>query len=204
MLDKDAFDAEFGTAEHGETDSADDSEEEGDGDISMAEDEETASASGGAATKRKKGGANAGDLRKKLLKQAGEKDRERESTMTPGLEDERRSVDGTATPNVEDRGESPVPVPDDPEAVAQAVEADKAGAEASEQTWVDVNTNGDGGDIDDAMTGDVNGNANGSGSGQGDAELDPRKTMRPGSFYANANYYVLVRLIEVSSATLEA
>lgn len=180
MFDKDEFDAEFGAAEHNEDDS-ESSEEDGDGDVSMADDDDMSSAQG--AAKRKKAGA--GDLRKKLLKQVGEKGRERGTTQTPGPDDERRSVEGTPAMDGAERAETPLPIPDDPEAVAQAVEADKAGAEASEQTWVDVRAQGD---VDEVEMEDAD----------AEGEVDPRKTMRTGNFYANANFYVLVRLIEVS------
>lgn len=190
MYDKDEFDAEFGAAEHAE-DESEDSEEDIDGDASMADDEETASAAGTNGVKRKKGGP-VGDLRKKLLKQAGEKERgERGSTTTPGPDaDEeagRRSVEGTpATDLGAERAETPLPIPDDPEAVAQAVEADKVGAEASEQTWVDVK-------MAEEHEQEEAANVNG---------IDSRKTMRKGQFFCNINFYVLIRLIEVSAADL--
>lgn len=187
MLDKDEFDAEFGDAEH---ESPDDQEgsEDSEGDVSMAEDDETTSLATG---KRGKKGAPAADLRKKLLKQVREKEgrEQRSSTMTPGpdepadVRDRPGSVEGTPMTDNGERGETPLPVPADPEAVAEAVEKDKAVAEASEQTWVQIDT------PEDSRPGSV-----GSSAGTGEPKS---KSTRKANFFANNHFYILIRLIQV-------
>lgn len=182
MYNKEEFDAEFGDVEH---ESPEDGSDESDGDVSMADDDDTASV---LATKKKSRGAPAGDLRKKLLKQVGEKDgrEKRGSTMTPGPDDEahadRRSVEGT--PVTDDRAETPLPQPADPAAVAEAVEKDKAVADASEQTWVNI-------DAPEQSRPASEGSLP-------PAEPKPVIVTRRAIFFANSHYYVLIRLIEVS------
>nr|XP_031858732.1 uncharacterized protein CI109_005826 [Kwoniella shandongensis]KAA5525804.1 hypothetical protein CI109_005826 [Kwoniella shandongensis] len=187
LLDKDEFDAEFGD-EDGET--PDEDSEDSDGDVSMADDDEAASV----ATASKRGGkkaAHASDLRKKLLKQAGENAgrEKRGSTQTPGPEGENgengvASVEGTPVTESGERAETPLPVPADPEAVAEAVEKDKAGAEASEQTWVQIDGLGD------SQPGSERS------SEAGAPEPKPRST-RKANFFANNHFYVLLRLIQI-------
>lgn len=187
MRDKDAFDAEFGDAD----DNADDSvEDDSADDASMADDDETASA---AAVRKSKKGPGAADLRMKLLKQVGEKEgrEKRGSTMTPGPEDangdatDRTSVEGTPMTENGERAETPLPVPADPAAVAEAVEKDRAGAEASEQTWINI----------ESPQQSQPASAVASESGEGLRT----KPVRKANFFANANFYILIRLIQVSS-----
>jgi paired amphipathic helix protein Sin3a len=157
MLDKDEFDAEFGDVDH---EMPEDGSEESDG--SMADDDD-------AAAKRKKG-APAADLRKKLLKQVGEKDgRDKRSlTATPGPDDIEIDAENG------DRADTPIPAPADPQAVADAVEKDRAVADASEQTWVQIETP--------------------------TPATEAPKVRRKANFFANNHFYVLIRLIEVSGA----
>lgn len=186
MLDKDAFDAEFGDADENADDSVEDDSAD---DASMVDDDETASTAG--ARKSRKGPA-AADLRKKLLKQVGEKEGrdKRGSTMTPGPDDgavdarDRTSVEGTPMTDAGDRAETPLPVPADPAAVAEAVEKDRAGAEASEQTWVNIESP------------QPSRPASAKVSEAGDAAF--AKQNRKANFFANSNFYVLIRLIQVS------
>lgn len=185
LYDKEEFDADFGDPEHG---TPEDGSEESDGDVSMADDDESASV---AASKKVKRGAPASDLRKKLLKQAGEKEgrEKRGSTSTPGPEGEDggepRSLEGTPATESAERAETPLPAPADPEAVAEAVEKDKAVADASEQTWVQIESP----------------SASRQGS-EASVSSEPREAKAPvirkANFFANNHYYVLVRLIEVS------
>jgi paired amphipathic helix protein Sin3a len=183
MLDKDDFDAEFGDAEHGSDEQ--DGSEDSDGDISMADDDETSSVATG-----KRGKKAPSDLRKRLLKQAGDKEarEQRGSTMTPGPEEaaaateaptaDGRSHEGTPATENGDRAETPLPVPDDPAAVAEAVEKDRADADASEQTWVQI-------DVPE-------------GSEQTSEVPEPKpKLTRKANFFANNHFYVLIRLIQV-------
>lgn len=187
MLDRDEFDAEFGDAEENADDSV---EEDSADDVSMADDDETSSMAAG--RKNKKGPA-AADLRMKLLKQVGEKEGrdKRGSTMTPGPDDangdgqDRASVEGTPMTDAGDRAETPLPVPADPAAVAEAVEKDRAGAEASEQTWINI----------ESPQPSQPGSAVQSETGDG----LPTKPIRKANFFANGNFYVLIRLIQVSS-----
>jgi paired amphipathic helix protein Sin3a len=184
MLDKEEFDAEFGDVEHGsdEQDGSDDS----DGDVSMADDDETSSNITG-----KRGKKAPSDLRKKLLKQAGDKEarEQRGSTMTPGPEEpatatdgnERASHEGTPITENGDRAETPLPVPDDPEAVAEAVEKDRADAEASEQTWVQI---------------DMPEESHPQSEPTSEAPEPKPKFDRKANFFANNHFYVLVRLIQ--------
>ncbi|WRT65870.1 uncharacterized protein IL334_002821 [Kwoniella shivajii] len=188
MQDKDEFDADFGD-DDGET-PGDDSEES-DGDISMADDDETASV----ASTFKKGGkktAHAADLRKKLLKQVGENAgrEKRGSTMTPGPEgdapaERAPSVEGTPLTESGERAETPLPVPADPADVAEAVEKDKAGAEASEQTWVQI----------DGLV-ESRGQSEKSSEAGIPAESKPKAT-RKANFFANNHFYILLRLIQI-------
>ncbi|WVR05681.1 hypothetical protein IAU60_002703 [Kwoniella sp. DSM 27419] len=187
MQDKDEFDAEFGD-EDGET--PDDDSDESDGDVSMADDDETSSVLSVANRKSGKKGAHAADLRKKLLKQAGElAGREkRGSTMTPGPEGENGvdgapSIEGTPMTDAGDRAETPLPVPADPAEVAEAVEKDKAGAEASEQTWVQIEGLGESRPVSEK-------------SSEAGPETKP-KVVRVGNFFANNHFYVLLRLIQI-------
>jgi len=192
MLDKDEFDAEFGDAEHDSLEDQDGSEDS-DGDISMAEDDESSSMITG---KRSKKGGPAADLRKKLLKQVGEKEgrERRSSTVTPGPEENgigngyggARSVEGTPMTENGERAETPLPVPADPEAVAEAVEKDKAVAEASEQTWVQIETPEESRPASEKSSDDI-------------AELKPKST-RKANFFANNHFYVLIRLVQVRLA----
>ena len=184
MIDKDEFNQDFGFGDVTAEDSVDgDSADE----ASMADEDETASAS--AARKAKKGPV-AADLRMKLLKQVGEKEGrgQRGSTMTPGPEDgaadaqDRMSVEGTPMTDQGDRAETPLPVPADPAAVAEAVEKDRAGAEASEQTWVNIEPS------QQSQT------ASAAPSESGELPQSQRKA----NFFTNGNYYVLIRLIQVS------
>lgn len=166
MYDKDEFDADFGDAEHGSEDES--NGVDSDGDASMADEDESSTA------KKKK--ASQPSLRKQLLKAAGEKEgrNKREGTGTPGMDDAADSVDGT------DRGETPIPPPADPEAVAEAVEKDKVGAEASEQTWVQIDT------LDKER------------DSASDADAEPRpKPTRTGNFFANNHFYVFIRLVQI-------
>ena len=189
MLDKDEFDAEFGDAEHG-TPEYQEGSEDSDGDVSMAEDDENTSI---LASKRGKKGAPVADLRKTLLKQVGEKEgrEKRSSTATPGPEeyaiaDNREgAVFGEDIPMTEngERAETPLPVPADPEAVAEAVEKDRAVADASEQTWVQIDTPRDSRPTSEA-------------SGDGSTALKAKST-RKANFFANNHFYVLIRLIQV-------
>ncbi|WVQ97064.1 hypothetical protein IAU59_004174 [Kwoniella sp. CBS 9459] len=186
MQDKDEFDAEFGD-EEGET--PDDDSDESDGDVSMADDDDTASI----ATASKRGGkkgAHAADLRKKLLKQVGENAgrEKRGSTMTPGPDgdngaDGAPSIEGTPMTENGERAETPLPVPADPAEVAEAVEKDKAGAEASEQTWVQI---------------DGLGESRATSEKSSEAGVDAKpKPVRKGNFFANNHFYVLLRLIQI-------
>lgn len=78
-----------------------------------------------------------------------------------------------------DRADTPLPLPADPAAVAEAVEKDRAGAEASEQTWVNI----------EPPSQTVSAGPSESG------EL-PR-SQRKANFFTNGNFYVLIRLIQV-------
>ncbi|WOO83690.1 Paired amphipathic helix protein pst1 [Vanrija pseudolonga] len=164
MFDKDAFDAEFGDAEHG----SDESDGDSDGDASMAGDDDDSSA----AAKKKKAEPS---LRKQLLKAAGDKDglKQRESTSTPGPED---GVDSAL--DTPDRAETPIPTPADPAAVAEAVAKDKVDAEASEQTWVQLDTS------DESAASDA-------------PDVPAPKPTRAGNFFANNHYYVFIRLLQI-------
>ena len=188
MFNKEEFDAEFGDAEHG---SPDDESDESDGDIAMAEDDDMSSLAIG--KKGKKG--TAADLRKQLLKSRGEQDgrEKRGSTSTPGPEDPvtengERSVEGTPMTDSGDREETPIPAPADPEAVAQAVEKDKVTADASEQTWVQIDTPGESRQASEEPGAKKNGETK-------------AKTARKANFFTNSQYYVLIRLIEVSTSS---
>lgn len=184
-LDKEEFDAEFADIDENGDDSVEDDSAD---DASMVDDDETASTA--AARKAKKGPA-AADLRMKLLKQVGEKDGrdKRGSTMTPGPDDangdggDRTSVEGTPATENGDRADTPLPVPADPAAVAEAVEKDRAGAEASEQTWANI----------ESPTASQPASVETSEVGEGSR----RKPARKANFFANSNYYVLLRLIQV-------
>ena len=184
-LDKDEFDAEFGVANH-----TPDDDEASETSSVADEDESSSVATGTGATKRKGKGAPAGDLRKKLLKSVQE-GRQRAGTSTPGPEDhdEPDMNGGTETPATE-RAETPVPMPADPEAVAKAVEKDKAVAEAGEQVWVNIekpeqseSSQASGMDVDGAI----------------EPDEKKEKSHRKLFFFANNNFYVLVRLIQVSN-----
>ena len=193
MLDKDEFDAEFGDAEHSGEEA--DASDESDGDVTMGDEDET----GSAVVSRRGKKDNAGsDLRKKLLKQAGEKEgREmRASTMTPGPDDpeaetSRSIAEGTPMTENGDRAETPVPAPADPEAVAEAVEKDKATADASEQTWVQI----------DSPSGSR------QSSEESDAPMEEQVTKskphRKANFFANNQFYVLIRLFEIMYSRLK-
>jgi paired amphipathic helix protein Sin3a len=182
MIDKDEFNQDFGFGDVTAEDSVDgDSADE----ASMADEDETASAS--AARKSKKGPV-AADLRMKLLKQVGEKEgRGQRGSATPGPEDgaadaqDRMSVEGTPMTENGDRAETPLPIPADPAAVAEAVEKDRAGAEASEQTWVNIEPSQQSQTASDALS---------------EAGELPR-SQRKANFFTNGNYYVLIRLIQV-------
>ncbi|ORY28618.1 hypothetical protein BCR39DRAFT_534412 [Naematelia encephala] len=173
MLDQEAFDAEFGDVEPG---SGDDGSEVSEDDRSAQEDDDMSTAA-----KRGKRGPQPADLRKRLLKQVGE--RERGSTMTPAPEDG-ADAHSDGTPMTDDRGETPVPVPADPAEVAEAVEKDKAVAEASEQTWVQIDSPA----ISESST--------------QLSETKAKKPVRKGSFFANNQFYVLLRLIEIMYSRL--
>ncbi|WVW80329.1 hypothetical protein I302_102309 [Kwoniella bestiolae CBS 10118] len=186
MQDKDEFDAEFGDDD--ETPGED--SEESDGDVSMADDDETASI----ASTSKKGAkktSHAADLRKKLLKQELAGREKRGSTMTPGPEGDvatgeiAPSVEGTPVTENGERAETPLPVPADPTEIAEAVEKDKAGAEASEQTWVQI----------DGLAGESQVPSEKS-SEAGAAEPKPLPN-RKANFFANNHFYVLIRLIQI-------
>lgn len=185
MIEQEQFDRDFGFAEGNTDESGDDESAD---DASMADEDETASAT--AARKAKKG-PGAATLRMKLLKQVGEKDGrdKRGSTATPGPEDtaaearERGSIEGTPMTENGDRAETPLPVPADPAAVAEAVEKDRAGAEASEQTWANIESPA------------VSAPASAVTSETGEAVRTERR--RKANFFANGNYYVLIRLIQV-------
>lgn len=163
MLDKEEFDADFGAAERG-SDDEDDSEDE------SVDDE-----------RKKK--VEPADLRKRLLKSVGE--RERGGTMTPGLDDD--MSEGTPATEGGERAETPLPVPDDPQAVADAVEKDKEQADAGEQTWVDVQ-------IAPApqQTQDVDMDASES------SAKNDRRMKRKGLCFSNVHLYTVVRLVQVS------
>ena len=111
--------------------------------------------------------------------------------MTPGPEesgtadgrDGARSVEGTPMTENGERAETPLPVPADPEAVAEAVEKDKAVAEASEQTWVQIDTPTNSRQASEGSIGEA-------------AEPKPKST-RKANFFANNHFYVLIRLIQV-------
>ena len=188
MLDKDEFDAEFGDAEHGTPEDQEGSEDT-DGDVSMAEEDEMANA---AQDKRGKKVSGTADLRKRLLKQVGEKDgrEKRGSTGTPGPEEngtmDGREASAEGTPMTDDgeRAETPLPVPADPHAVAEAVEKDKAVADASEQTWLQIDTPEASHPASERSPSEA-------------AEPKPKPT-RKANFFANNHFYVLVRLIQVS------
>ena len=213
MMDTDGFDQEFGNPlSEDEDDISEDEDDDGEMD-SVAGDESEIE-------KRSKRKVEPADLRKRLLKSVGGKDRERErgGTSTPAPEDERsrngRSLEGTPATEMGERAETPLPVPDDPEKVAEQVEKDKVQAEAGEQTWVDVQMPAGGikqdEDVDmegDAASGSGNGNGNGIANGAKESnvrsihmdEQDARdkRLKRKGTFYANTNLYTLIRLVQV-------
>jgi paired amphipathic helix protein Sin3a len=83
-----------------------------------------------------------------------------------------------------ERAETPLPVPADPAAVAEAVEKDRAGAEASEQTWINIES--------PAQSQPASAVASESGEGI------RTKPLRKANFFANGNFYILIRLIQVS------
>jgi paired amphipathic helix protein Sin3a len=177
MIDKDEFNQDFGFGEANPDESVDgDSADE----ASNVDEDESASAS--AARKSKKGPV-AADLRMKLLKQVGEKEgRGRGSTQTPGPDDagdDRMSVEGTPMTDNGDRADTPLPLPADPAAVAEAVEKDRAGAEASEQTWTNIEAPSQTASAAPSEAGEL-----------------PRP-QRKANFFTNANFYVLIRLIQV-------
>ncbi|WVO13131.1 hypothetical protein L204_100743 [Cryptococcus depauperatus] len=191
MLNKDEFDAEFGDSIEQNT-SNEDSEgsegEDGDGDGDGAMDDlETASIS---STKGGKGEKkHAADLRKRLLKQvAGDATREA-SVPTPFDTDIQPTgglLSGEATPLTEndDRADTPLPAPADPEEIAEAVEKDKAGMEASEQTWIKI----DGGESQ---------NASRRSSVYAEKDMEEVKPKKKGNFFTNSHFYVLCRYFQM-------
>ena len=206
MLDKDAFDADFGDAERGSDDEDDSSGDDDDDGESAAGDESEVE------KEKRKRKVEPADLRKRLLKSVGGKDRERGGTMTPGPEDERsrngRSLEGTPVTDMGERAETPLPVPDDPERVAEQVEKDKVQAEAGEQTWVDVQMpstsasasasaapGGDDVEMSDAMGNGQVKESNARDEDERDA-MDKR-VKRKGTFYANAHIYGFIRMVQV-------
>lgn len=202
MIDREEWDSGFDDAARSE--GSRDGSEDTDGDVSMADDDDAAST----ATGGKKRKITNHDLRKKLLKQVGEKEgrAQRGSTQTPGPETDAALVNGTAngttngtTETVEpaasaegtplpesaaERAETPIPAPVDPAEVAEAVEKDKAGADASEQTWVQV----------DGLEADRDKEAKETTSDRSNES----RLRRKANFFANNHYYVLIRLVQVS------
>ncbi|KAK4683853.1 paired amphipathic helix protein Sin3a, partial [Tremellales sp. Uapishka_1] len=178
LIDKTEFDAEFGDPEHGTPEDQEGSEDS-DGDVSMADDDEVASNATG--KKTKKANVHGDSLRKKLLKQVGDRGK-RDVTGTPGPDEENGgiSLEGTPVTESNERGETPLPVPADPEAVAEAVEKDKAGADESEQTWVQIDTPEPSRQASELAE-----------------EGSKAKPTRKGNFFANNHFYVLVRLIQI-------
>jgi paired amphipathic helix protein Sin3a len=156
QLDAADFDADFGDPDHpSEEQDSDESEDE-----NSIDDEEA---------RKVKKATNGDSLRKRLLKSVGQ----RANTATPGPEED-MSPEGTPMTDVGDRADTPLPVPADPEAVAEAVEKDKAGADAHEKTWVQI-------DIPSPPAEPVN----------------VRRTKRNGNFFTNTHFYVLIRLLQV-------
>lgn len=209
MLDKDEFDAEFGDGEEPNK-TPDEESEDSDGDEdsgSVADDAEVSSnAGGGSASARGGGGKSdkrqAADLRKRLLKQAAGDNVSREMSVTTAaggptedgqlLQPSVEPLSGETTPATEngERADTPLPIPADPEKVAEAVEKDKAGAEASEQTWVK---------IDSAEAGAESLPLSGTSSVNGEKEKEQSvKVKRKGNFFANSHFYVLSRYLQVS------
>lgn len=217
MLDKDEFDAEFGDGEEPNKTPDEESEDsEGDEESgSVADDAEVSSNAGGGGGGSARGGGGGGsgksekrqaaDLRKRLLKQAAGDNVSREvsvTTTTGPTEDgqlllQQPSVEplsGETTPATEngERADTPLPVPADPEEVAEAVEKDKAGAEASEQTWVKIDGMG-------AGAGTESQPLSGTSSVNGEKEKEQSvKAKRKGNFFANSHFYVLSRYLQVS------
>ncbi|OXG25638.1 paired amphipathic helix protein Sin3a [Cryptococcus neoformans Tu259-1] len=199
MLDKDEFDAEFGDG--GEPNKTPEEEsEDSDGDEesdSVADDAEVSSNAGGGSARGGKGEKrHAADLRKRLLKQAAGDNVSRElSVTTTGptedgqLQPSTEPLSGEVTPLTEngERADTPLPVPADPEEVAEAVEKDKAGAEASEQTWVK---------IDGVSTESQPLSGRSSVNGEKEKEQSV-KAKRKGNFFANSHFYVLSRYIQM-------
>ncbi|ODO11875.1 hypothetical protein I350_00659 [Cryptococcus amylolentus CBS 6273] len=187
MLNKEEFDAEFGDGAVQKT--PDDDSDESDGEEGSADDGDTASTT--ASNKGKGDKRHASDLRKKLLKQAAGDTASREmSITTPGPEFDvqppTEPLSGDATPLTEngDRADTPLPAPVDPEEVAEAVEKDKAGAEASEQTWVKI----------DGLESQPLSRRSSVGVEQ---EKESGKPKRKANFFANTNFYVLVRYFQM-------
>lgn len=215
MLDKDEFDAEFGDGEvPNKTPDEESEDSEGDEESgSVADDAEVSSNAGGGAGSARGGGGGksekrqAADLRKRLLKQAAGDNVSREVSVTtttgPATEDGQlllqqppsvEPLSGETTPGTEngDRADTPLPVPADPEEVAEAVEKDKAGAEASEQTWVKIDGMG-------AGAGTESQPLSGTSSVNGEKEKEQSvKAKRKGNFFANSHFYVLSRYLQVS------
>ncbi|KIR56076.1 paired amphipathic helix protein Sin3a [Cryptococcus gattii Ru294] len=216
MLDKDEFDAEFGDGEEPNKTPDEESEDsEGDEESgSVADDAEVSSNAGGGGGGSARGGGGGGggksekrqaaDLRKRLLKQAAGDNVSREvsvTTTTGPTEDgqlllQQPSVEplsGETTPATEngERADTPLPVPADPEEVAEAVEKDKAGAEASEQTWVKIDGMG-------AGAGTESQPLSGTSSVNGEKEKEQSvKAKRKGNFFANSHFYVLSRYLQM-------
>ncbi|KAL7423639.1 hypothetical protein Q5752_001220 [Cryptotrichosporon argae] len=173
LFDKDEFDADFGDVDHQGTES--DSAPDSDGDVSMADDD---------GKKKTPNASNSDSLRKKLLKAA--KDRKRDDTGTPVPAGEHDDVSAEGTPATElgERAETPLPPPADPETVAEAVEKDKVTADASEQTWVQIDT-----PADPAAAAATASTAS--------SPVDKPKPARKANFFANNHYYVLIRLVQI-------
>lgn len=208
MVNKDEFDADFG--ERGSEDEDDSSaDEDDDADIDSAAGDESE------VEKRSKRKVEPADLRKRLLKSVGGKDRERGGTSTPAPEDERsrngRSLEGTPATDAGERAETPLPIPDDPEKVAEQVEKDKRQAEAGEQTWVDVQMPPVNAAASASKSGDgqvegedveMDGQVKESNIRAGDDETMDKRLRRKGVFYANVHLYGLIRLIQVCPPSL--
>jgi paired amphipathic helix protein Sin3a len=187
LFDKAEFDADFGDAEHTANDDDEASEADSDAGLSAADDDETAGSKRGKKTVLGSGGE---DLRKRLLKTAAQEKNaraKRDDSTTPGpsaaAADENAegstSIEGTPALDVMDGIETPIPPPVEAEAVAEALEKGNAGADAAEETWVNMDTPAD------------------SRAASVDFATTTPQTSRKGNFFANQSFYVLVRLIQV-------
>ncbi|EIW72890.1 hypothetical protein TREMEDRAFT_59052 [Tremella mesenterica DSM 1558] len=181
LLNREEFEAELNDPESSTSDSDSDQSSE-----QEAEDDD------GMDTTTLKSKKQADDLRKQLFKGVDKDGREKSVTATPAPDDGvvngiARSTEGTPMTDNE-RGDTPPPAAADPQAVAEAIKKDKVGAEASEQIWVQIET----------------GDSSSQASSPHGSETYKTRVIRKANFFGNANFYVLVRLLQILYSRLKA